>query len=268
MGKVILAIVMIMQVARPIPSTNQHGKETPDAQQTQKQESAKSNPAPNAIISKGIIDGLPTEVNRQNQENKPTDDPHKWLDRLNGLFTAIIALFAVVTGIAVIGQFITARRTERAWMVTFEPQMLFDGRTTNAIYRCKITNVGRTPSRILETGIGLGRTTDLSQLPTAPPYSERIQFNRIVVAPNDFLPIGIVLSPPLSNEDWQAIRGGKLFLYACGFVRYFDVFGSRKRHIKETRFCHCSDIRLSLSYANEIPVRPCKEAPAEYHKAT
>ena len=259
---------MMMQIARPIPSTSQHSKETPDAEQTQNQESPKSNPAPNFIISKRVIDSLPTEVNRQTQENKPTSDSHKWLDWLNGTFTAVIALFAVVTGIAVICQVITARRTERAWMVTFRPQMLFDGRTTNAIYKCDITNVGRTPSRIVETGIGLGKAVDLSKLPMVPPYSHRIQFNRIVVAPNDSYPIGIALSPPLSDEDWQAIRDGKLFLYACGFVRYLDVFGTRKRHIKETRFCHCSDIRLSLNYANEIPVRPCMEAPSQYHKAT
>jgi hypothetical protein len=268
MEKLILAVILAVIQATPPPSASQHVKETSKTQQIQEPEAPKTNPAPNPLSTKNVLYSRPSEVSRQGQGNNPAYDPHTWLDRLNGFSTLVIAIFAVLTCIAVAYQVKTARRTDRAWMVTFEPEILFDGATSNVFYRCKITNIGRTPSRIVETGIGFGTATDLSQLPSPPAYTERIQYNRIVVAPDDSISMRIELCPPLSREDAQSIQAGKLFLYAYGFVRYLDVFGSRKRHTKETRFCHCSDTRLSLRYANEYPSRPCIEAPSEYHWAT
>jgi len=260
-------LLVIMQTAPPT-SAGQHLKKPEDAQQGQNRESPKSNPASNPIVTQDTLHGQPAEVKGQAQENSAAYDPHKWLDWLNGLSTAVIALFAVITGIAVIRQVKTARRTERAWMVSFEPEMLFHGATSNVFYKCKVTNVGRTPSRIIETGIGFGATTSLSQLPLPPAYAERIKYNRIVVAPNDFITMHGQLSPQFSSDNQRAVQSGELFLYAYGFVRYLDVFGRGERDIRETRFCHCSDTRLSRDYANGYPPRPCIEAPSEYHRAT
>jgi len=161
-----------------------------------------------------------------------------------------------------------ARRTERAWMVSFTPRMPFNEGTFDVDYECEATNVGRTPSRIVEVGIGFAKTARLSNIPQTPIFTEKKQFNKIVLAPNDCFPVSARLSPKLAQEEWQAVREGKLFLYAYGFITYLDVFGKSKRHIRETRFCHRSGPSEPNWPVRELYPCPFIEAPPEYHRAT
>ncbi|HTR46382.1 MAG TPA: hypothetical protein VMM16_03210 [Verrucomicrobiae bacterium] len=164
--------------------------------------------------------------------------------------------------------------SERAWMVGLKVDTKFDKppkQNENAVYFCKITNAGKTPSRILEVGMTFRRTENLHLVPPDPMTTyqkgEIFPFNKIVVPPNDHIPMYAALFPPLGEGEYSSFRNGKLLLYGYGYVKYLDVFSKDDRDFRETRFCHYYSIPTPNEPLAE-GFRPCIEAPTEYHKAT
>jgi len=159
--------------------------------------------------------------------------------------------------------------SERAWMAGFRTDQKFDVRPPegqNIAYSCILKNVGQTPSRILEVGLGFSKITSFSQIAPEPVYAERQQFNRMLVVPNDSFTVSVGLIPQLISGEYESIRKEKLFVYGYGFVKYLDMFSRDDKNIRETRFCHCYQVAKTGEPFEGF--RPCIEAPDSYHKAT
>lgn len=161
--------------------------------------------------------------------------------------------------------------SERAWMVAWEPEMVIPSgeqpREEVWFYNCSFKNTGRTPARIVEICIELGKTDSLNRIPQSPAYSteKTRQYNTVLVAPNDSLRLpGAELF--LAVIEAERVWNEKLFLYGYGFVKYLDVFSKNEKDVRETRFCHC--LQVVDARKTEGWARPCLEAPKEYHSAT
>jgi hypothetical protein len=153
--------------------------------------------------------------------------------------------------------------SERGWMVTRLPSMNSD--RGKIVYSCFIQNTGKTPCRIVKMGIRISKTDSFAKIPLIPDYGEAKHFNQILVAPIDSIHTEKAELLLVDNE-FQDVFSGKLFLYGYGFVRYLDIFARDERDIRETRFCHCS--QAPEPGESGLIVRPCIEAPPEYHRAT
>jgi hypothetical protein len=162
--------------------------------------------------------------------------------------------------------------SERAWMVGMAAGHRLNeppNGNNNLRYNCKITNIGRTPSKILEVGLAFRKVDSLKNIPPNPTYSpgDITPFNKITVVPSDFIPVSTTLVPHLSLEEFAAFRGKNLHLYGYGYVKYLDVFSGNKEEVRESRFCHHYYIPFAKERTEE-GFRPCIEAPPEYHEAT
>ena len=258
------AALLVIVHATQVPSASQHSKEAPDAQQTQKRESPKSNPAPNAIIGQDVIHAQPSKEKREAQKNDPTDNPHRKLDWLNGISTLVIAAFAVVTAIAVIFQVRTARRIERAWItVTIRHDTEMDKivsqllQVETANLECVLLNCGRTSAQLTRFAVHncVSKALDPNR---EPEYGEYVQLDGMVLAPNDSFPMPIqIKQATLRAFD---INSGNLYVY--GIVHYLDAFN--KRHF--TRFCLSSPTLVGREPATEIFFR--RGGPPIYSRAT
>ncbi|MGD0099035.1 MAG: hypothetical protein ABSC60_01665 [Acidobacteriota bacterium] len=154
--------------------------------------------------------------------------------------------------------------SERGWMVASNPSI---GNRGNLIYSCRVKNIGKTPCKIVEMGAQFRKIDSIKQIPPIPEYGDTMLFNQIVVAPNDSIPtMDAELLPPLLAGEFNAINSGKLFIYRYGFVKYLDIFDKDGNNIREARFCHC--LEAFEESDSGFVIRPCIEAPAEYHRAT
>lgn len=130
--------------------------------------------------------------------------------------------------------------SERAWMIG-SPNMReldsypeFGGKL---LYVCNLKNAGRTPARILQTGLAFRTANSVGDIPKTPIYKkegEVSSFNKLLLLPEDsFASTTIAM---VTREEYLAVKDPekRLMLYAYGFVKYLDVFD--KSH--ETCFCH------------------------------
>jgi hypothetical protein len=178
------------------------------------------------------------------------------------------------TGVILYRQIVTTWTAERAWL-SVTPQ--FNNMTeappegaATVLYVCSLRNTGRTPARIIETGLAIRRTDNLENLPGEPVYApqEILNAGSSLLVPGDEFALTTLLQPPMTTAEWQSLRNRQTFLYAYGFVIYLDVFRSRIfRRRREFRFCH--------HYHVPVPGEPQVEgfqrlvgAPPAYNRAT
>ena len=232
-----VTLITIMQAAPP-PSTGQHLKETGDAQQTEKRESKKSSPTSNTVVGQDVIHAQPSQEKREGQKNDPADNPHRKLDWLNGISTLIIAIFAVITAVAVIFQVVTARRIERAWITvtirhdTEEDKFIskiLDIDTANL--ECVLLNCGRTPARLTSFAVRNCVSKSL-EATDEPDYGKCVELDSMILAPNDTVP----MPHRIQESTLRLFDGDNGDLYIYGVIHYLDAF--KKSHF--TRFCLCS----------------------------
>lgn len=280
MKPLILSVLLIfLQAGLPVPrqesqNTNQKTKgENPSTNLNKKP------PIPPAVVNPNGPAVAEKEISGTANASKQSELPVRitgverkvdvkkdWSDYAYIASTFIVALTTLFLGLTAKRQAKSIMNSERAWMVTVGPRMVPVEEKLEIIYFCAIKNVGRTPSRISEIRLGFSKTTNLKELPSSPSYTQITPFNRIVVAPNDCIPVSIGL--PFTEEDRRSVEDGKLFLYGVGSVKYLDIFGSKDKHLKETRFCHCSMVIKGKHPFEGLPVRPCIEAPSQYHMAS
>jgi hypothetical protein len=157
--------------------------------------------------------------------------------------------------------------SERAWLIGKPNMQKFEGPPEPGqvlLYVCNIKNIGRTPARILESGLALRKAKSLDDIPQIPDYrNEEVRsFNEIVIIPRDSFASTTV--GQVWKGDYLAIKPSAkgLILYACGFVKYLDIFNDRH----ETHFCHYYYIPGPLEPQIE-GWRVCELAPAAYNRA-
>jgi hypothetical protein len=210
---------------------------------------------------------------RQAQENRANQDIGiqaklvkytRALVWVGGLQALVLLLTVAVLRL----QVRTARETERAWMIG-SPNMEKlgsppDGRA-NLLYVCNLKNTGRTPARILQSGLAFRKAKSVDDIPRTPSYREDeiFSFEKVLIVPQDSFASTTMCE--VTTEEILAVKGSerRFVLYAYGFVKYLDVFGK----LRETCFCHY--YYMPESYEPPIEgFRLCVEAPAAYNKAT
>lgn len=158
--------------------------------------------------------------------------------------------------------------SERAWMIG-KPNMRKFERAPEPLelfmYVCNFKNIGRTPARIIQTGLALRKTKSLKDIPPEPGYEkgEIFSYNEILIVPRDSFANTTVSQ--ITKQDYLALKpsGIGLAIYAYGFVNYLDVFGN----CHETCFCHYYYIPGPLEPQIE-GFRLLVDAPPAYNKAT
>jgi hypothetical protein len=185
-----------------------------------------------------------------------------WVGFLQGaalLITAVILYKQVVTG----------RSAERAWLKPAPRFNKLDQPPPNGaatiLYVCSLKNTGRTPARIVQTGLAFRRIDKLEHLPKEPTYLEQeiLDAGRSLLVPGDEFAVSTLAQQPMTTAEYVTLRNRQVFMYSYGFVKYLDVFGKSR----EFRFVHY--------YHVPVPGEPQVEgfqrlvsAPSEYNKAT
>src|SRR5205807_4866801 len=105
-----------------------------------------------------------------------------------GFIQAAILLFTVW---AIRHQAFVTKSSERAWMIGSPNMQKLDSPPESGSqlfgYVCNLKNTGRTPARILETGLALRTSKSLGDLPQTPSYKaeEISSLNKILLVPKD-----------------------------------------------------------------------------------
>jgi len=115
--KLLLVSLLVIVWFIPSPSARNRDEQTPtkNAAETSKTEEAK--PTQPAVEPETMVNREPSKQEKKTQTTNATQPPHNWPERLNAISIVVIAIFAVVTAIAIICQVRTARSTDRAWMI-------------------------------------------------------------------------------------------------------------------------------------------------------
>jgi hypothetical protein len=219
---------------------------------------------------------------------KPSDPPHDWIEFMNAISTLVIAVFAVVTVVALFYQITTTRRSERPWLsvdrVGNPPENWIEqtksGYVPGVILEFKLH--GKTVVRITEARFVFCIVPAKTQnsrpepdLPPTPDYTNIVAHqiagkNRMVVAPDAVFQIHELLKggvPPAT--ELEAVRDGKKVMCAYGFIRYKDAF----EEDRETRACYVYDFSWGgvLRTPDRVVLNPAgfrPGGPSAYNGAT
>jgi hypothetical protein len=224
MKTLLLALLAILVV--PVPTAENHDEKAPHGNATQSAGAPEYRP----------VDGDENRPGRNKDSPKPS---HDWPELVNAVSTLVIALFTIVTSVAIFCQVKTARNTDRAWVIilpmAWNPgvqRTKMEGAVPLNVFNASVKNIGRTPAKILELSVKyvMLDKEGLKGLPANPEYPECARFDSLLLVPQEFIYRVETLSPTpvLTEKLAQAVEGGKLFLYAYGYVVYADVFGKKR----------------------------------------
>jgi hypothetical protein len=171
-----------------------------------------------------------------------SDDPQEWVNFLNAISTAVIAVFTVALFLGVIKQITTSRNIERAWvMVEIQPDLekpsdgrlqVFessgtDGDSTaamNVVLNC--SNAGKTPAWIEEV---IAKFEMVKSLPETPNFESAQSIQRSTI------PLGMAEGgtvPHTQKIRWTPIAKGHQntdeMAVIYGRVAYRDIFGRQR----------------------------------------
>src|SRR6266581_3085712 len=112
-----LLLLALVVLVIPSPATEHHSAKTPSSSTSKQGESEEIQPAQPPVIQQTTVNCEPTEKDSSADRQAPTKPSHSFVESLNAWSTFVIAVFAVITAIAVFRQVTTTRDVERAWMV-------------------------------------------------------------------------------------------------------------------------------------------------------
>jgi hypothetical protein len=162
---------------------------------------------------------------------------HNWVDRLNAISTAVVAVFTVVLACIGIAQFSSTKLEKRAWMVVKSPEPpTTDPDTGNAVIRWQVENRGRTPAWVTSLGSTARIVRVGDALPEPPTYTMAGPFppKGTVLPPKGKASRGVTI-PAASMKAVEHGQEGKQYeLYVFGIVGYKDIYGTKR----ETRYCY------------------------------
>jgi hypothetical protein len=223
----------------PTPATENQSKQNPKSSAAQNRESGECKPVEPTVIQKTFFNCEPSKQDENSQTANGAYQPHKWTERINAISTVVIAVFAVVTAIAVGLQVKTARNSERAWIIVTPknwnpPLASYDpaigGVIPLNVFEPAIKNVGRTPAKIMEIATKYERLERMEDLPNEPNYGQTGRFDGMILVPQDSMGQRYILTPSgsMTVQERYAVQNGHAFLYAYGFVAYKDAFGKSR----------------------------------------
>ena len=144
---------------------------------------------------------------------------------------------------------------ERAWIIVEEARLVQQG--SGWFIRPTIKNSGRSMARVRRISMGEDSIRRNDSLPVAPVYSERREYDFLLLPGQDF-PSHEVLMVPVAWEKIQDARTELFRLYIFGSVEYLDLADNRR----VTRFV--------TVFPGEGPQRllPYLQAPPAYYETT
>ncbi len=161
--------------------------------------------------------------------------------------------------------------TERAWVVVTpgEPNPELQsvpelGSAYRNVFAPCVSNVGTTPTQLIESYGVYRMIANLANLPSEPSYGTPTQHAGTILAPKEPPLTSVNFLEPsalLTQEQKAAVWNHESFLYAHGFVRYVDAH--KRTH--ETRYGYVYHIPLG---GDPTPRGFRKAGPSEYNKAT
>jgi hypothetical protein len=163
--------------------------------------------------------------------------------------------------------------SERAWMIGTPDMKKLDPLPepgAKFIYKCVLRNVGKTPAKMIQTGLAFKKVNSVGDIPQTPIYekTQMQSINKFLVipegscsAPHDTYSISV--DSEITSDEFVAVKKGTGgILYAYGFVKYLDSFD--REH--ETHFCHYYHVPGPYDIAKE-GFHVFIDAPSEYNKA-
>jgi hypothetical protein len=194
-----------------------------------------SKPTQPSVVTEAGHNGEPSEKNTSKETAAAPNIPHGLLEWINAASTVVIAIFAVVTALAIIVQVKVAKKSERAWlMVELEEDHppISDGinqgvHNTTVHISFSVKNQGRTPAWItqIKAGLVILESMDSTEsLPVRPNLSkETIKYGTRQLAVNE----------EFESEFQVTCQGdrqvGKLMVL-YGIVKYRHIFSDREAH--------------------------------------
>jgi hypothetical protein len=278
--KIALGALLLTIWLLQTPATKNHNGQATANNSSQSRKTAEieeARPRP-SVIHQTVYNCEPSKPEDKTQTAKAVDQSHHWIERVNAISTVIIALFAVVTAVAVLVQVQSARNTDRAWIIVSPtdatPEIGFipnpgdplntPGRDKPNIFTCSIKNTGNTPARLVNSAVIYRKIDRLEDIPKEPQYGQRGPFGDFALVKEDSMGAVAFLQPDvtLTRSEASAVQAQQCFLYAYGVVSYRDVFG--RSH--ETRFGYVYHAPLG---GDPIPRGFRREKlPLEYNRAT
>ena len=260
MKSVILAFIITAWLI-PILSAKAQCSELPEGTTTQSYKDEKIKPASLSVVSQEERDSQPSTKNPSRETDysaDPTDGFIKWA---NAVSTIVIALFAMVTGIAIWGQIKTARDIERARISVLvedpedpptcpQPSIPQPLQIYRVIY--SVANYGKTPAIVTAIDAVYQIVPKGSSLPEEPNYTKegKTLEGTVMIPPNHPRPfLGWV---DISPYEFKGLTTQDAFFYVYGRIKYTDIF-KRKR---ETRFCYLYNFPLGVVTPKSIGFRP------------
>lgn len=247
----------------PTPAAENKGKQDPKGNTSLSRESEERIPVEPTVTQKAFFNCEPSKQDSNPQTASAPYQPRKWIEWINAISTVVIAIFAVITAIAVGLQVKTARNSERAWILgtpSLKSKLRVGAPRTGFVFTWSFKNVGRTPARLVETDAVSWRVKDVKTIPKTPKFEGKpVPLNNFLLVPNDSIGFGGLVEPfgdELTREEIDEITGMKLTLIAFGYVTYLDQFG--KKHT--TRFCHT----YMVGGPDSEGFRPYWSAPSAY----
>jgi hypothetical protein len=279
---ILLLVLGLTFYQAPQQSTKgQKPEESAKRNSTQRDERYKT--APTHQTQTVVIQNNQPPAYRQENEKAKTDGAnnpsHDWVERLNAFSTLIIALFTVLLCVGVFYQVITARGSERAWVVLTEfkapehfkwlqiPESLTEIRA-QLIFK----NEGHTPALLRNMYARFHIVDNVKELAAIPFYISKgmeqhpaiPRYGRILV-PRETLDTTLGYDGDddgtTLREKLQPIIDGTRTIVLYGIVTYTDAFD--RSH--ESRFCYVWNAKRDR---NQMPGGFRLGGPAEYNKAT
>jgi len=226
-----------------IPSAKGHSEKAPHGESATSSEQSKASLTPPPVIVHTIPATQPRKQDTDSKKSDSAQNPHNWLEWINAGSTTVIAIFAILTTVAIWFQVKTARNSERAWITV----TVKDDREAGVIIEkllhvkvinveCILTNCGKTPARLTSFG-AKGEILEDSIVKTAEiNYKEFASpIDKMLLAPKDS-----ISKPTQINIGTTHLSEGTPYaLHVYGIVNYLDAFN--KAHF--TRFYYvCSGI--------------------------
>jgi hypothetical protein len=185
-------------------------------------------------------------------EKRRKEDRDALIDRRNSRFSALLVLAAFLQLVVIAVQcWILRRQTgildrqtnitrniERGWMLidrvdSFHTQFQ-NRRYDSTIFYLK--NFGKTPAKLMNLRYELQIGDSVDRPPEAAIFNEETdRLDGRMLPPGKEIPINVRPKDWLiSGEDKAAIESGRKFIWLCGYIRYFDVYGGGPYR---TNFC-------------------------------
>ena len=111
-----LLLLAIVVIVIPSPAAESHSAQTPPSSTSKQSKTKEVQPSQPPVTQQTTVNCQPAAQESTPQKKAPAKPSDGFIERLNAFSTLVIAIFAVVTAIAIFIQALIARNAARAWV--------------------------------------------------------------------------------------------------------------------------------------------------------